>query len=162
MVPKTISVIGGLDADLIMIASRVPGPGESVAANEFLEALGGKGANSAIAAYRSCHKKDESKVQTANKQDSIASLTNDATRDGADIQVKMIGAVGNDRYGRMFIDKFNESWNLDSARHALEHLLRHGGRLDTRESMPIHTRRYGGLEDGSFRRARRPWERYYP
>lgn len=57
MVLKTVKVIGGLDADLIMIASRIPDGGESVLANEYLEALGGKGAHSAIATYRTCHKR---------------------------------------------------------------------------------------------------------
>jgi ribokinase len=67
MAPQTIAVIGGLDADLIMIASRIPDRGESVLANEYLEALGGKGANSAIATYRACHKKVlENKRTTEN------------------------------------------------------------------------------------------------
>jgi ribokinase len=57
MAPQTIAVIGGLDADLIMIASRIPDRGETVLANKYLEALGGKGANSAIATCRTCHKK---------------------------------------------------------------------------------------------------------
>lgn len=109
MAAKTISVIGGLDADLIMVASRVPGPGESVMANEYLEALGGKGANSAIATYRSCHWKADRKRQTAYQQDSTASLTSNSTNDGIDIQVKMIGAVGDDRYGRMFIEELNRN-----------------------------------------------------
>jgi hypothetical protein len=41
---KTIAIIGGLDADLIMIANRIPDRGESLLANEYMEALGGKGA----------------------------------------------------------------------------------------------------------------------
>jgi ribokinase len=57
MVPKPISIIGGLDYDLIMIANRMPNGGESFLANEYLVAPDGKGANSAIATYRSCHKK---------------------------------------------------------------------------------------------------------
>ncbi|KAF2028273.1 Ribokinase-like protein [Setomelanomma holmii] len=57
MPPKIISVIGGLDYDLIMMANRIPNVGESVLANEYLEAPGGKGANTALAAYRSCHQK---------------------------------------------------------------------------------------------------------
>lgn len=58
MTTKTISIIGGLDDDLIMIANRIP-DGESLLANEYLEALGGKGANSAIATYRTCHKQPD-------------------------------------------------------------------------------------------------------
>jgi hypothetical protein len=47
MSAKTIAIIGGLDADLIMIASRIPHCGESLLANHHQETLGGKGANSA-------------------------------------------------------------------------------------------------------------------
>ncbi|KAG8162481.1 hypothetical protein KVR01_008246 [Diaporthe batatas] len=122
MAPQTISVIGGLDADLIMIASRIPDRGESVLANEYLEALGGKGANSVIATYRSCHRKPASRSQTAKKveanlldrEDSAALLTDDGTKDEDDIKVKMIGAVGDDRYGRMFIDELNTN-RIDSS-----------------------------------------------
>ncbi|EFY91841.1 ribokinase [Metarhizium acridum CQMa 102] len=83
MTPKTIAIIGGSDADLIMIANRIPNRGESVLASQYLEALGGKGANSAIATYRTCHKK---------------SLQKKSCFDGDDIQFKMIGAVGDNRY----------------------------------------------------------------
>jgi hypothetical protein len=44
MPPKTIAVLGGLDYDLIMIANRIPDQGESLLANEYLEAPGEKGA----------------------------------------------------------------------------------------------------------------------
>lgn len=57
MAPKTIAIIGGLNYDLVMIANRIPDGGQSLQANEYLEALGGKGANSAITTYRTCHKK---------------------------------------------------------------------------------------------------------
>ncbi|KAG8413435.1 putative ribokinase [Metarhizium acridum] len=94
MTPKTIAIIGGSDADLIMIANRIPNRGESVLASQYLEALGGKGANSAIATYRTCHKK---------------SLQKKSCFDGDDIQFKMIGAVGDNRYGEKFIIKVNEN-----------------------------------------------------
>lgn len=93
MAPQTIAVIGGLDADLIMVASRIPNRGESVLANEYLEALVGKGANSAIAAYRTCHKKPLEDERTTENN----------------IQVKMIGAVGDDRYGENFIFELNKN-----------------------------------------------------
>lgn len=35
MAPRIISIIGGLDYDLIMSTDRVPGPGKSVVANEY-------------------------------------------------------------------------------------------------------------------------------
>ncbi|OIW27701.1 Ribokinase-like protein [Coniochaeta ligniaria NRRL 30616] len=97
MAPQTIAVIGGLDADLIMIASRIPDRGESVLAHEYHEALGGKGANSAIATYRTCHKrplKDRDAIEYSGDEN---------------IQVKMIGAVGDDRYGEKFIVELNKN-----------------------------------------------------
>ncbi len=102
MAPQTIAVIGGLDADLIMIASRIPEPGESVLANEYIEALGGKGANSAIATYRTCHKRpvqDEGAIEGLSLAD-----------EGIEgIEVKMIGAVGDDQYGGKFIVELNKN-----------------------------------------------------
>lgn len=128
MAPQTIAVIGGLDADLIMIASRIPDRGESVLANEYVEALGGKGANSAIATYRTCHQKSlENKRTTENTvpekptdSDHIATATNEQPPPALEqfaidcssednIQVKMIGAVGNDRYGEKFIVELNKN-----------------------------------------------------
>ncbi|CAJ2513589.1 Uu.00g017080.m01.CDS01 [Anthostomella pinea] len=128
MAPQTIAVIGGLDADLIMIASRIPGPGESVLANEYLEALGGKGANSAIATYRTCHKSPLDKKRTTGDEvpeestggDNAASAptqqptpaTERLTISGSGdeyIQVKMIGAVGDDHYGDKFITELNKN-----------------------------------------------------
>ncbi|EAQ91096.1 hypothetical protein CHGG_03031 [Chaetomium globosum CBS 148.51] len=100
MAPQTIAVIGGLDADLIMISSRIPGPGESVLANEYIEALGGKGANFAIAAYRTCHKRPVQDDEAAVEGLSLA-------YDG--IEVKMIGAVGDDQYGGKFIVELNKN-----------------------------------------------------
>ncbi|KAI9662757.1 MAG: hypothetical protein M1829_006152 [Trizodia sp. TS-e1964] len=116
---QTISIIGGLNADLIMIASRIPDRGESVLANEYLEALGGKGANSAIATYRTCHQKPlEHERRTADyaiatatsneEQPSLVQLAIDGRGEDS-IQVKMIGAVGDDRYGERFIVELKEN-----------------------------------------------------
>lgn len=93
MAPKLISIIGGLDYDLIMIANRVPVAGESLQANEYREALGGKGANSAIATYRACHD---------------ARMT-DNLYEGVVFNVKMIGAVGDDEYGEKFKEKLSDN-----------------------------------------------------
>lgn len=122
MVSQTIAVIGGLDADLIMIASRIPEGGESVLANEYLEALGGKGANSAIATYRTCHKRslvnkrttENGVLEKPTDGDHAAIATNEQQlaidSSGEDnIQVKMIGAVGDDRYGKEFIVELNKN-----------------------------------------------------
>lgn len=99
MAPQTIAVVGGLDVDLIMMTNRIPDRGESVLANEYIEALGGKGANSAIATYRTCHRRP---VQAEGAIEGL-SLTDDA------IEVKMIGAVGDDWYGGKFIAEFTKN-----------------------------------------------------
>ncbi|KAM0544222.1 hypothetical protein ACHAPJ_011911 [Fusarium lateritium] len=119
MTPKTIAIIGGLDADLIMIASRIPDRGESVLASHYQEALGGKGANSAIATFRTCHVKFSQKQNSLDSEATSSSIgvehltiqprtvateqERNTYSDEENIQVKMIGAVGDDRYGEKFI-----------------------------------------------------------
>ncbi|KAF2228920.1 ribokinase, partial [Viridothelium virens] len=96
MTPKTVSIIGGLDYDLIMIANRIPDGGESLLANEYLEAAGGKGANSAIATYRTCHKKPTE------------------THETPEVNVRMVGAVGDDKYGEKLYAELNKN-GVDSS-----------------------------------------------
>lgn len=115
MTTKTISIIGGLDYDLIMIANRIPDGGESLLANEYLEALGGKGANSAISTYRTCHQKPadahdiQITSQLSNEQD--GSEQNGAPKKSEDltINVRMVGAVGDDKYGERFYAELNKN-----------------------------------------------------
>ncbi|OBS29581.1 hypothetical protein FPOA_03518 [Fusarium poae] len=125
MPSKTIAVIGGLDADLIMITSRIPDPGESVLASHFEESLGGKGANSAIATFRTCHDKFSQKhvfldfkgasgdIEDAHSaSQSHAAVTKQEINTGSDaeiIRVKMIGAVGDDEYGEKFIAELSKN-----------------------------------------------------
>lgn len=45
---KTVSIIEGLNYDLIMMANRIPEGGESLSANNYLEPLDGKAAKFAI------------------------------------------------------------------------------------------------------------------
>ncbi|KAF2221662.1 Ribokinase-like protein [Elsinoe ampelina] len=125
MAPKTISIIGGLDYDLIMIANRIPDGGESLLANEYLEALGGKGANSAIATYRTCHKKPQGNDASA-ATDSIAVRRNpdrpvsrppyrpNGAKLDLDINVRMVGAVGDDKYGERFYAELEKN-GVDSS-----------------------------------------------
>jgi ribokinase len=109
MSPKTIAVIGALDADLIMVTSRIPDRGESVCANHCQEALGGKGANSVIATYRTCHQRPRSAGETL-PDDPLIVATEQLTVGGEDdVQVKMIRAVGDDRYGERFIAELNKN-----------------------------------------------------
>jgi ribokinase len=50
--PRTISVVGSLNMDLFIEASRLPQPGETVLGTKFRRTPGGKGANQAVAVAR--------------------------------------------------------------------------------------------------------------
>src|SRR3954454_8683496 len=67
---QRVVVVGSLNMDLVVEASRLPGPGETVLGGRLLTAGGGKGANQAVA----------------------------AARVGA--RVSMVGCLGEDGYGR--------------------------------------------------------------
>jgi ribokinase len=69
----TIVVLGSLNMDLVVRVERFPAPGETLLGGEFATFPGGKGANQAVAAARL----------------------------GA--RVRMIGAVGDDAYGRELV-----------------------------------------------------------
>lgn len=105
MAAKTNSIIGGLDYDLTMIASRIPGPGESLPANEYTEALGGKGANSTIATYRSCQRKPTVPLNI----EQCVSVHEQAIDDEEAINVVMVGAVGDDEYGKKLYTGMSKS-----------------------------------------------------
>ena len=127
MAAKTISVIGALNYDLIMIADHVPDGGESLQSNEYHEALGGKGANSAIAAYRTCHHalakaRHATATNAATNPDATASTTTAIMKQGfqnsqldikthppVPVNVRMIGAVGDDNYGQRFKSELIEN-----------------------------------------------------
>ena len=75
----TIVVLGGINMDLIAVATRLPSPGETVLGSEFYTAPGGKGANQAVAAARM----------------------------GA--SARMIGRVGKDMFGPGLLDDLRSS-----------------------------------------------------
>lgn len=76
---KKIIVIGSASMDLVVQTNKVPDTGETVLGESFFTTPGGKGANQAVAAAR----------------------LYDA--------VYMIGAVGNDAYGREILDNLKEN-----------------------------------------------------
>lgn len=81
---KKILVIGSLNIDFVINVENMPLPGETISAKDFNLICGGKGANQAYAA---------------------AKLGGN---------VSMIGAVGNDQYGKMLIDNL-ESVGVDTS-----------------------------------------------
>jgi ribokinase len=174
MASKLISVIGALDYDLVMIANRVPDGGESLMANEYFEALGGKGANAAMATHRTCHQKPKELVaqgteyhepqktnivvteselnpehngqepehkepehkepepkepepkepegnnpkEASIKTDQVVEVkgepagqdpSSEKAVDLIDIEVRMVGAVGDDRYGERFLKELEKN-----------------------------------------------------
>ena len=92
MPTRTISVLGGLVQDLVTITDRIPKRGETIVANKFNSSPGGKGANSAVAAYR---------LSRANPKNQDAAQAAQAAQasEHDELCVRMIGAVGDDNFG---------------------------------------------------------------
>lgn len=91
MAPQLVSVIGCIHTDYIMMIDRLPAQGESLGARQCREGLGGKGANSAIAAYRTSHNRPPDGIVSPDQR------IDDS--DENEIEVCMIGAVGTDDDG---------------------------------------------------------------
>ncbi len=75
---RSITVIGSINIDLVVVAARLPREGETVLGHDYRVVCGGKGANQAAAAARF---------------------------GGA---VQMVGCVGDDEYGRMALANLSE------------------------------------------------------
>lgn len=88
-VPRTILVVGSLNTDLTTRTRRLPNPGETIAAQSFSTAPGGKGANQAVACCR------------------LARASSDAPLNN--ISVKMVGAVGDDEFGSRLKDSLRRN-----------------------------------------------------
>src|SRR5688500_609988 len=65
-----VLIVGSINVDLVVVAAQLPAPGQTVTGGVFARHQGGKGANQAVAAAR------------------------------AGAKVTMVGAVGDDEYGR--------------------------------------------------------------
>lgn len=99
---KVISVIGYMDVDLFMKTERMPDPGECLQAQSYSAGPGGKGANAAMAAFRGCHIKVE-EVDEPGRYHFETSLPE------IDIEVRMIGRVGDDPYGIVAKENLKEN-----------------------------------------------------
>jgi len=102
MGPRTISVIGYIDMDFTMATPRLPDVGGSLQAKEYSASPGGKGANAAVAAFRSVHKK-------ARHGDTAGQIHLEYPYEGEDIQIRMIGAVGQDGNGPLAVQNLKEN-----------------------------------------------------
>lgn len=78
-----IAVIGSLNVDLVSRVSRLPAAGETLTASSFDIGSGGKGANQAVACARLSQRRQED---------------GRPPRKVAGMQVRMIGAVGQDQF----------------------------------------------------------------
>lgn len=85
MAKPNITVIGSLNTDLITRTSRIPAAGETLISSSYDTGCGGKGANQAVACAR-LSRNQGSQVEEAG------------------CSVNMIGAVGDDMFGRELID----------------------------------------------------------
>lgn len=85
MAIPNITIIGSLNTDLITRTSRIPAAGETLISSSYDTGCGGKGANQAVACARLSRKKD-SGVEEAG------------------CTINMIGAVGDDMFGRELIN----------------------------------------------------------
>jgi ribokinase len=101
MDPQPITaIIGSLSTDQIVITHRLPDYGESLTASSFHVRCGGKGANTSVAAYRLSHKKPRS-------PNTETTVINGVLNE--DIQVRLIGAIGNDGRGIPLINKLKQN-----------------------------------------------------
>ncbi|KIH92299.1 hypothetical protein SPBR_02983 [Sporothrix brasiliensis 5110] len=88
-----IMVIGSLNADLVTYAPRMPVAGETLAANGVRTGLGGKGANQAVACAKLGRRSPANRGVNATAAAAAAPAR-------AVAAVYMVGAVGDDVYGR--------------------------------------------------------------
>ncbi|MCJ1224217.1 hypothetical protein MMC12_000861 [Toensbergia leucococca] len=103
MAPPSILVVGSLNTDLITRTSRLPLPGETLTSISFDIGSGGKGANQAVA----CARLSRSQADTSH----------------ADVDVYMVGAIGDDFFGRELIKGLEEDGvNTDgvSVKHGIK------------------------------------------
>ena len=112
-------MIGGIVTDLVTTTHRVPDSGETLTSKSFSTHPGGKGANSAVAAYRLSHKKPATIALPVNENvngfsEPVTGISETANNDtngnnkvtsailsppDDDIHVFMKGAVGEDSFG---------------------------------------------------------------
>lgn len=93
MGPPRISIVGGINMDIVLECERIPDQGESMDSLSMDNFHGGKGANTAIAAFRASHKKPT----TSNAKGKGTAADEAETR--RNVRIYMNGAVGDDDFG---------------------------------------------------------------
>lgn len=88
MVKPSITVIGSLNTDLITRTTRIPRAGETLISQSFDTGSGGKGANQAVACAR---------------------LSRNNGKEEGDVFVKMVGAVGDDHFGKDLVAQLKDN-----------------------------------------------------
>lgn len=87
MTLPSVTIIGSLNKDLVTRTPRIPSAGETLTAASFDTGSGGKGANQAVACARLSRCKDRKDLKYAD--------------------VQMIGAVGDDQFGRDLLESLS-------------------------------------------------------
>lgn len=110
-----VAILGSLNADLVVRTSRQPSAGETLTAKSLTIGCGGKGANQAIAVRRmTARKRDESQVNARSKTEEAGKQSgSNNDNDAIDIETRMIGAVGDDAFGKKLVQQLGEADGVD-------------------------------------------------
>ncbi|KAK8434297.1 Ribokinase-like protein [Phyllosticta citricarpa] len=102
-----IAILGSLNVDLVTRTPRIPAAGETLQATSFNTGHGGKGANQAVACAR---------LSRASPSSSSSSSSSSSMPSAAQVDVRMIGAIGrDDPFGGPFLAALQRD-GLDVAR----------------------------------------------
>ena len=112
MLKAFVVVLGGINMDLIFETERIPGSGESISGTSLSKFSGGKGANTAVAAYRASHDRPRN---DHNAVASTAVICNEVLSENGgvansnrallEVHVFLNGAVGKDEFGPVLLDR---------------------------------------------------------
>jgi ribokinase len=101
--PLTLAFFSGIVMDIFTVTERIPDRGETLMASYMEQHPGGKGCNAAIAAYR---------YSRVNPSGSNAARSTEAQNDEEEVNVRVVGGIGDDPYGQACIEPLKES-NID-------------------------------------------------
>ncbi|KAK7517073.1 Ribokinase-like protein [Phyllosticta citriasiana] len=105
-----IAILGSLNVDLVTRTPRIPAAGETLQATSFNTGHGGKGANQAVACARL------SRASPSSSSSSSSSTSSSSVPSAAEVDVRMIGAIGrDDPFGGPFLAALQRD-GLDVAR----------------------------------------------